>query len=154
MWSRITEEVKIVNDSMTCFSQCGDQRGLKNADLFNKSYSLKIVINCPWKFLKSPWNLFVWSCTNLVPIVATKGCIENWVNKEAGVQHNTFHVKTLHVLSQSWQVGGDFWHFNILSIFYMYVCDICLNKRVPLIKHCLWISPTFESKKFTRVAHK
>ena len=27
------EEVKIMNDSMTYFSQWGDQRGLKNADL-------------------------------------------------------------------------------------------------------------------------
>ena len=36
---------------MTCFRQWGDQRGLKNADLFNKSYSLKIVI-CPLKFLE------------------------------------------------------------------------------------------------------
>ena len=51
MWSTIAEEVKIVNDSMTCFRQWGDQRGLKNSDLFNKSYSLKIVI-CPWKFLE------------------------------------------------------------------------------------------------------
>ena len=28
----MAEEVKIVNDSMTYFSQQGDQRGLKNAD--------------------------------------------------------------------------------------------------------------------------
>ena len=31
------EEVKVVKDSMTCFSQQGDQRGLKSADLLNKS---------------------------------------------------------------------------------------------------------------------
>ena len=30
------EEVKIVNDSMTYFSQYGDRRGLKNADYFIK----------------------------------------------------------------------------------------------------------------------
>ena len=34
----MAEEVKIVNVSMTCFSQWGDQRGLKNADLLNKHY--------------------------------------------------------------------------------------------------------------------
>ena len=33
MCSKLAEEVKIVNNSMTCFSQLGDQRGLKNADL-------------------------------------------------------------------------------------------------------------------------
>ena len=35
----MAEEVKIVNISMTCFSQEGDQRGLENTDLLNKSYS-------------------------------------------------------------------------------------------------------------------
>ena len=33
----MAEEGKVVNDFMTCFSQQGDQRGLKNADLLNKS---------------------------------------------------------------------------------------------------------------------
>ena len=35
MWSTMAEEVKIVDNSMTCFSQEG--WGLKNADLLNKS---------------------------------------------------------------------------------------------------------------------
>ena len=33
----MAEEVKIVNYSMTCFSQKSDQRELRNADLLNKS---------------------------------------------------------------------------------------------------------------------
>ena len=33
----MAEEVKIVNDSMTCFSRQSDQRGLKNTDLLDKS---------------------------------------------------------------------------------------------------------------------
>ena len=33
----MAEEVKIVNDSITYFSQKSDQRVLKNADLLNKS---------------------------------------------------------------------------------------------------------------------
>ena len=33
----MAEEVKIVNDSMACLSQEGDPRGLKNANLSNKS---------------------------------------------------------------------------------------------------------------------
>ena len=33
----MAQKLKIVNDSMTCFSQKDDQRGLKNADLLNKS---------------------------------------------------------------------------------------------------------------------
>ena len=38
MCSSMAAEVKVVNDSaMTCFSQKGDQRRLKNADLLNKS---------------------------------------------------------------------------------------------------------------------
>ena len=41
----MAEEVKIVNDSMTCFNNVF-KRGFKNADLLNKSYSLKAVI-CP-----------------------------------------------------------------------------------------------------------
>ena len=77
---------------MTCFSQWGDQRGLKNADFFNKSYSLKIVI-FPWKFLEKSLKFICLKLYEPVPIVARKGCIENWV-KEAGVQHDTFHVKT------------------------------------------------------------
>ena len=28
----MAEEVKIINDSMTCFSQWGDQKGLKNVE--------------------------------------------------------------------------------------------------------------------------
>ena len=40
----MAEEVKIVNISMTCFSQEGDQRGLENTDLLNKSYSYLIVL--------------------------------------------------------------------------------------------------------------
>ena len=43
MRSMMAEEVKIVNDPTTCSSQQGDQRGLKNADLLNKSLSLKTV---------------------------------------------------------------------------------------------------------------
>ena len=39
------------------------KRGLKNADLLNKSESLKTVI-CPWKIFEK--SLFVWSCTNHV----------------------------------------------------------------------------------------
>ena len=38
MWSSMAAEVKVVNDSaIMCFSQKGDQRRLKNADLLNKS---------------------------------------------------------------------------------------------------------------------
>ena len=33
----MAEEVKVVKDSMSCFSQQRDQRGLKNADLLTKS---------------------------------------------------------------------------------------------------------------------
>ena len=33
----MAEEVKIINDSMTSFSQQSDQRGLKNTDLLDKS---------------------------------------------------------------------------------------------------------------------
>ena len=40
----MAEEVKIVNDPTTCSSQQGDQRGLKNADLLNKSLSLSHCI--------------------------------------------------------------------------------------------------------------
>ena len=39
MWSTMAEEVNIVNESMACFSQEGDQRGLENTDLSYKSYS-------------------------------------------------------------------------------------------------------------------
>ena len=52
------EEVKIVNDSMTCFSQWGDQRGLKNADLFNQSYSLTSV-NAKMHIIMSQTVIFV-----------------------------------------------------------------------------------------------
>ena len=36
MLSTKVEEVKIVNDSVTCFRQQGDQREFKNADSLNK----------------------------------------------------------------------------------------------------------------------
>ena len=93
MWSTIAEEVKIVNDSMTCFSQWGDQRGLKNAEFFNKSYSLKIVI-FPWKFLEKSLK-FV--CLNLYEPCANcgqKGLYWKLSEKRSRrVQHKTFHVK-------------------------------------------------------------
>ena len=44
MWSTMAEEVKIVNDSLMCFSHSSVQEGVKNATFFNKSYSLKTVI--------------------------------------------------------------------------------------------------------------
>ena len=47
MWSTKAKEAKLINDSIALyFSELGDQRGLKNADLLNKSY-----------FLKTPWNV-------------------------------------------------------------------------------------------------
>ena len=52
----MAEEVKIVNDSLMCFSHTSVQGRIKNAEFFNKSFSLKTVI-CPWKILKSLWNL-------------------------------------------------------------------------------------------------
>ena len=33
----MAEEVKVLKDSTSCFSQQGDERGLKSADLLNKS---------------------------------------------------------------------------------------------------------------------
>ena len=47
----MAEEVKIVNDSLMCFSHLSVQGRIKNAEFFNKSFSLKIVI-CPWKILE------------------------------------------------------------------------------------------------------
>ena len=64
MWSTIAEEVKIVNDSMTCFRQWGDQRGLI----------------CPWKFLEKSLK-FV--CLKLYELCASCGQkVENWVEKK------------------------------------------------------------------------
>ena len=47
----MAEEVKIVNDSLMCFSHSSVQGRIKNAEFFNKSFSLKTVI-CPWKILE------------------------------------------------------------------------------------------------------
>ena len=40
----MAEEVKIVNDSLMCFSHSSVQGRIKNAKFLNKSFSLKIVI--------------------------------------------------------------------------------------------------------------
>ena len=53
----MAEEVKIVNDSLMCFSHSSVQEGVKNAKFLNKSYSLKTVICQVENSLKSTWNL-------------------------------------------------------------------------------------------------
>ena len=40
----MAEEVKIVNDSLICFSHASVQGRVKNAKFLNESFSLKIVI--------------------------------------------------------------------------------------------------------------
>ena len=56
IWSTMAEEVKIVNDSLMCFSHSSVQGRIKNAEFFNKSFSLKN----PWKVCE----ICVWSRTN------------------------------------------------------------------------------------------
>ena len=53
----MAKEVKIVNDSMTitCFSQQGDQRGLKNAYDLTET-NIVVLENCNLS-LKNSWNV-------------------------------------------------------------------------------------------------
>ena len=78
---------------MTCFSQQGDQRGLKNVDLLNKSQFLKTVI-CPSNILEKSLK-FV--CLKLYEPCIESGCKENhfyslpFGQAEASIQQPRHH---------------------------------------------------------------
>ena len=123
----MAEEVKIINDSMTCFSQQGDHRGLKNADLLNKSQSLKTVI-CSRQILEKSLE-FVSSCTNHVGDQSSLFCKKSREKRVCVIKSADMYIIIVYIII--------FVYFFLFSRLFVYGthCTVITEKKGQLIKH-------------------